>query len=156
MTFLKPVLAACVLLGSAVGIGAYTFVYANGASYLSNNPDVCGNCHIMRDHLSAWTQGSHSNVATCNDCHTPPGSKVGKYATKASNGFRHSLLFTTGGFADPLRITDANTQVTERACRSCHTNMLTAIEPDAHAGPVDGRDAISCLRCHSRVGHWVR
>jgi cytochrome c nitrite reductase small subunit len=150
---LAPMLTAGALLGSAAGIGAYTFVYANGASYLSNDPEVCGNCHIMRDHVSAWLKGSHGDAATCNDCHTPPGV-VAKYVNKAANGFRHSLSFTTGDHPDPLHIAEGNSRVTDRACRSCHERMIAALGPDPHAGDGDG-GAMACVRCHARVGHWV-
>ena len=34
-------------VGTAAGIGSYTFVYAKGASYLSNDPNACANCHVM-------------------------------------------------------------------------------------------------------------
>ena len=40
------VLLAC-LLGIPLGIGAFTFVYAKGFSYLSPDPRACVNCHIM-------------------------------------------------------------------------------------------------------------
>jgi len=37
-----------VLIGSMVGLGIYTFVYAKGYSYLSNDPRGRANCHVMR------------------------------------------------------------------------------------------------------------
>ena len=80
----------------AVGVGAYTFVYARGYSYMTDNPKACVNCHVMQDQFSGWVKSSHRSVAVCNDCHTPPGL-VGKYATKGQNGFWHSYYFTTGG-----------------------------------------------------------
>ena len=39
------------LLGIALGLGAYTFAYAKGWSYLTNNPQACANCHVMNEHL---------------------------------------------------------------------------------------------------------
>ena len=105
-------------------------MYARGASYLTNDPEACGNCHIMREHLSAWVKSSHHAVATCNDCHTPHNF-VGKYVTKASNGFWHSFYFTTGRFPDPLRITEGNREVTEGTCRYCHGDIVQAIDPAA-------------------------
>jgi hypothetical protein len=36
------------LIGAAVGVGVYTYVYAKGASYLMNNPAPCANCHYRR------------------------------------------------------------------------------------------------------------
>ncbi len=33
-------------LGVALGVGSYTFVYAKGWSYMTNNPAACVNCHF--------------------------------------------------------------------------------------------------------------
>ena len=143
---LLPVLAAT-LAGVLAAVGGYTFIYAKGYSYISNDPAVCANCHIMENHYRAWTKSSHRAVAVCNDCHTPPGV-VGKYTTKAINGFNHSVAFTTGRFPEPLRITARNFEVTEKACRKCHSDIVDAIE-----APGGDKDRLSCIRCHSTVGH---
>ncbi|HEY0592986.1 MAG TPA: cytochrome c nitrite reductase small subunit [Thermoanaerobaculia bacterium] len=140
------------VLGLAGGIGGYTFIYAKGASYLSNDAATCANCHVMKDHYDGWIHGSHRAVAVCNDCHTPPGL-IPKYATKASNGFWHSFAFTTGRFPDPLRIKPSNYEVTQRACRKCHQEIVDAI--DRVAGEHGGEDALDCIRCHRTVGHDV-
>jgi cytochrome c nitrite reductase small subunit len=139
---------ATVLVGAAGGLGLYTFGYAEGGSYLSNDAGACANCHIMQSHLDAWLTSSHSAVATCNDCHAPHDGLLPKLWVKARNGAAHSYAFTTGRFPEPLRITEANREVTERACRSCHAGMTHAIEPDP-----TGPDALSCLHCHADVGH---
>ncbi|MGH8065172.1 MAG: NapC/NirT family cytochrome c [Candidatus Entotheonellia bacterium] len=91
------VLAAA--MGLAIGVGGYTFLYAKGSSYLTDNPAACANCHIMREHYDGWVKSSHRAVAVCNDCHTPEGF-MPKYITKASNGFWHSFAFTTGRFGE--------------------------------------------------------
>ncbi len=77
----------------------------------------------------------------------PPGL-VPKYTTKAINGFNHSLAFTTGRFPEPIRITRRNVEVTEKACRKCHADVVSAIE-----GPHPEQNRLSCIRCHSTVGH---
>lgn len=138
---------AGVLIGLAAGIGGYTFVYAKGASYLTNDPGACANCHIMQPQYDGWLVSPHRAVAVCNDCHTPPGL-VPKYATKALNGFWHSYAFTTGDFHEPIQITERNRRVTEKACRKCHEPITAAIE-----GPHRPGQQIDCLRCHSDVGH---
>lgn len=143
-----PVLGA--VLGAAAGIGGYTFAYARGYSYLTNDPRACANCHVMHEQYDGWTKGSHRAVAACNDCHTPPGL-VGKYATKASNGFWHSFYFTTGGFHEPIRIRGRNRDVTEQACRHCHQEVVQAMAAEPYG--TEGRGAVSCIRCHSSVGH---
>lgn len=136
-----------ITVGIALGIGAYTFVYAKGAAYLTNDPRACVNCHIMREQYDGWIAGSHRSVAACNDCHAPH-DVVGKYWTKARNGFWHSFYFTTGWFPEPIQITPRNRAVTEGACRHCHAEIVQAIDA---APPRDA--ALSCLGCHASVGH---
>ena len=60
-----------VLLGTTLGVGTFTFVYAEGLSYLSSDPQACANCHIMRPQLEGWQKASHHSAATCVDCHLP-------------------------------------------------------------------------------------
>ena len=122
-----------VIIGIAVGIGAYTFAYARGWSYLTNDPAACANCHVMREQYDGWLKSSHRAVATCNDCHTPPDF-VGKYTTKASNGFWHSFYFTTGGYEDNIQIKPHSREITEQACRKCHGEIVDAIDA-AHPAP---------------------
>lgn len=151
-------LVVVILVGVLFGLGGFTFVYAKGSSYMRDDPAVCANCHIMDEHFDAWNKSSHKGVATCNDCHTPH-DPVGKYLVKAKNGFWHSFYFTTGTYPDPLRITEANREVTEEACRYCHTEITEAIEHRASgeaSSASDDPDAFSCVRCHRYVGHWVR
>jgi cytochrome c nitrite reductase small subunit len=141
------VLAVALVAGLAAGIGGYTFVYAKGYSYLTNNPAACANCHVMQDHYDGWVKSSHRAVAACNDCHTPH-NLVAKYVTKASNGFWHSFAFTSGRFPEPLRIKPRNRSVTESACRSCHEDIVLAI--DRHPAP---SNELSCVNCHRDAGH---
>jgi cytochrome c nitrite reductase small subunit len=140
-------LIVVVAVGLALGVGAYTLVYARGASYLTNDPAACVNCHVMREQYDGWIAGSHRSVATCNDCHTPPGL-LPKYATKALNGFWHSFAFTTGRFHEPIRITARNHGVTEAACRHCHAGVVAAIDAGRH-----GAASLGCTGCHASVGH---
>jgi cytochrome c nitrite reductase small subunit len=136
---------ASALVGIAVGTAGFTFVYGRGASYLTNDPAACANCHVMEAQYSSWLQGSHRNAAVCNDCHTPK-DHVGKYVVKARNGFWHSFYFTVGGFHEPIRIKPGNREITEGRCRSCHAEVVDLMEA-GHPEPV------SCLRCHDEVGH---
>ncbi len=138
------------LIGLAIGVGGFTFLYAQGASYLTDNPAACANCHVMQEHYDAWTKSSHHAVAACNDCHTPQGM-ISKYWVKADNGWNHSLAFTTGDFHEPIQIKPRNLRVTEAQCRHCHTQIVEALD-----GPHGGGESISCIRCHANVGHYTR
>lgn len=145
MTFLAVVLG--LLGGAAAGLGGYTFIYAKGASYFTNDPAACANCHVMQDHYDAWLKAGHHAVAVCNDCHTPHDF-FGKYTVKGINGFNHSLAFTTGRFHEPLQATKMNKTVAENACRRCHAAMVRCIDVGTRA-----EDALACVRCHDSVGH---
>lgn len=137
-------IATC--FGLAVGIGAFTFIYARGYSYLGHDSAACANCHVMNEQYAGWIKGSHRTAAGCNDCHTP-GNFAGKYYTKASNGFWHSFYFTTGTFPEPIRIRERNRVVTERRCRDCHGDVTSQI------AAADHRDGVSCISCHRNAGH---
>ena len=144
-TTILAILAAAIL-GAAIGLGLFTFVYARGSSYLGNDPATCANCHVMKDHYQAWRKSSHHAVAGCNDCHAPP-SGLRKYWVKAVNGYHHSYAFTSGDFHEPIRISARNRAVTEEQCRRCHEELTQTM---GHAADV------SCIRCHDSVGHRVR
>lgn len=136
-----------VLVGVAVGIGAFTFGYAKGGSYMTDDPRACANCHVMEQQYSGWLKSSHRSVAVCNDCHTPHDF-FGKYLTKALNGWHHSSAFTTGNFPDPIRITGRNREIAEASCRSCHADIIRQM----NAGHPEAAD-LSCASCHGAVGH---
>jgi len=134
-------------LGVLGGLGAFTFGYGDGSAYLTNDPSACANCHIMQGHYDSWVRSSHSNVATCNDCHLS-NDPIGKWVTKADNGFFHSLAFTTGDFHEPIRIKARNRRVTREACLHCHAEFVHNMLPAREGG-----DMRSCVHCHADVGH---
>ncbi len=147
-TLLRPaVLALAGLLGVLFGLGMFTFVYAEGTSYLSNNPETCMNCHIMREQFEGWNHSSHKAVAVCNDCHTPH-NPVGKWAVKAWNGLNHSWAFTTGNFPEPIRIKSFNADIVQANCVECHRDTVSQIITIA---PHD--EELRCVTCHGNVGH---
>jgi cytochrome c nitrite reductase small subunit len=137
-------------LGIAAGIGSYTFGYAEGASYLTNDPEACANCHVMEEQHDAWHASSHGKFATCNDCHAPHDF-VGKYYCKSRNGFFHSLAFTTGNFPDNIQMHEYNKGVVEDNCRHCHQQVVHQIEKRPTLGGKEER--VSCIKCHDDVGH---
>lgn len=143
-------LLLAILLGVLSGLGIFTFGYGQGASYLSNDPQSCVNCHVMNESYDTWQNSSHSGVASCNDCHLSH-HPVGKWVTKADNGFFHSLAFTTGEYPDPIRIKPRNRTVTQKACLYCHGDL---IHPSQAAA--SGADRLACASCHSDVGHAHR
>ena len=150
-------LLASVLAGVFLGVGSYTFVVAHGTSYLSNDPAVCVNCHVMREEFDGWQHGSHHAVAVCNDCHLPHDNVVHKLFVKASNGYHHSKAFTLMNFREPIRIKPANAEVLEANCVRCHSALVEEITAHGTLGmPTDPErkaDLYGCVRCHEGVGH---
>jgi len=140
-------LLACIL-GVLLGIGGYTFRYAEGLSYFSANPAACVNCHIMRPQYDSWQKSSHHSVATCVDCHLPH-DPVGKYMAKADNGYHHSKAFTLQNFHEPIQITEGNAQILEANCVACHSAIV-----DEMVEGMSGRlNDMRCVKCHAGVGH---
>ena len=139
-----------ILFGILTGVGAFTFGYGQGWSYLSNDPVGCTNCHVMQDHFDAWQKSSHRHVAVCNDCHLPH-HPIGKWVTKGDNGFFHSLAFTLNNYHDPIVIKPRNSRVTQGTCLHCHKDFvheILAVEQKSQTQ--------SCVHCHSDVGHALR
>ena len=134
------------MVGLLVGVGSYTFYYAQGASYLSNDPRACVNCHIMRTQYDGWQKSSHHFVATCNDCHVPH-DLVGKYLTKAENGFWHSYGFTFQNFHEPIQMRERSRVILQENCLQCHASFVSEIANHAPEGQVN------CIQCHRGVGH---
>lgn len=135
------------LLGFGLGLSAFTFHYARGTSYLTDDPRACANCHVMEEQLKGWERSSHRSAAVCNDCHTPHETAA-KYWVKARNGWNHSVAFTLGRFPEPIRVTERNRVVVEAACRNCHGAVVEAI--DGHPGA--GQE-LACTSCHRDAGH---
>lgn len=150
-------IAASVTLGMFAGAGGYTFVAANGLSYMSDDPGVCVQCHIMREQYDGWRHGSHHAVATCNDCHLPHDTLLNQLFVKGLNGWNHSRAFTMQDFAEPIRINPLNSRVLEANCLRCHAAAVGDVTAHGTLGvPSDPRqevDLFGCVRCHQAVGH---
>jgi cytochrome c nitrite reductase small subunit len=141
-------LALAALLGTFAGSGAYTFRYAEGLSYLSNDPTACVNCHIMREQFDSWQKSPHHAVATCNDCHVPIDF-VGKYYTKVEHGWRHSKGFTLQDFHEPIQMKDSSRSIVQENCLRCHGALVAEVVA-AHR---DADETPDCIRCHSQAAH---
>lgn len=144
-----PLMTAAVL-GVLSGVGGFTFVYGNGAAYLSNDPRACISCHVMQGHFDSWQASGHRHVAVCNDCHLPPDF-AGKWLTKADNGMLHSLAFTTGDYPDPIVIKPRNARRTQSACIHCHADLVHPLAPVNAGGEMP-----QCVHCHATAGHAQR
>lgn len=142
------IVAFFAMLGILAGAGGYTFLYARGAAYLSDDPNACANCHIMRDQLASWQKSSHHKVATCNSCHTPH-DLIGKYATKVENGYQHSRAFTFQDWPDPIRMRPVSASIVLNNCTECHKQLISQL-PEHLSEP---ESPVNCISCHRDAGH---
>jgi cytochrome c nitrite reductase small subunit len=140
--------ALAVLLGLLAGIGGYTLLYAEGLSYMSDDPKVCVNCHIMQPQYDSWQKASHHTVATCVDCHLPH-SFIRKYLSKAENGYHHSKAFTFQDFHEPILIKEKSSRILQDNCLDCHGDLVH--EQIARAAESTGE--VQCVHCHRSAGH---
>jgi cytochrome c nitrite reductase small subunit len=147
----RSTIAVAALLGVPLGLGLFTFVYAEGASYLSTDPRQCANCHIMWPQHDSWQKASHHTAATCVDCHLP-ASGIEKWLAKADNGYRHSKAFTLQDFEEPIRMTPGNAATLQENCLRCHGDVVHGLV----SGATSDRDAVRCVHCHATVGHGER
>ena len=143
-----PSIVAAIMIGAVLGLGIFTFIYAEGFSYFSNDPKACVNCHIMNDEYASWVKSPHHAVATCNDCHVPH-QLVPKLISKGRNGYNHSRAFTLQNFHEPIMITAHNATILQENCLSCHGEFVWNMLPGLSTDP----DAVRCVHCHRGVGH---
>jgi cytochrome c nitrite reductase small subunit len=154
------VLALLCALAIPAGVGAFTFVYAKGLSYLSTDPRACVNCHVMNEQFDGWMQSGHRHAAGCIDCHLPHAG-LAKWVAKADHGFRHSAAFTLQNFKEPIEITPHDREVVQENCVRCHATLVHAVSRAAVSdGPLpmlgaarDPRGDLDCLHCHEDAGH---
>ena len=148
----KPTVS--ILLGVFFGLGAYALYISRAASYLSDNPETCINCHVMNPQFNDWAHSSHKRVAVCNDCHVPHDNVFYKYFFKAQDGLRHATIFTLRKEPHAIYIRKAGKEAVQANCIRCHmqaTGMqfLGNIMPDYHNHLQDRR----CADCHRETPH---
>lgn len=139
-------------IGVVIGHGLFTFVYAKGFSYMSDDPAACKNCHVMNQVYESWSRGGHQHVATCNDCHVPHNF-VGKWMMKAESGLHHGYAFTFKDNPVSFSATQKSKQIVQDNCITCHKEYAAhSIDATFKAG-ASGGEPLDCVSCHRQVGH---
>jgi cytochrome c nitrite reductase small subunit len=139
------------VVGATLGLGAFTFHYAEGFSYFSTDPVACKNCHVMNEQFDSWLKGPHHAQAKCVDCHLPH-ELVPKYVAKAENGYHHSKGFTLQDYHEPIRIKARNAAILQANCVHCHEDFVH----DILKGSSQADETATCVHCHRNVGHGAR
>jgi cytochrome c nitrite reductase small subunit len=158
INFLKPPdswkMPVIIILGIFTGLLILVFHIANGTSYMSDKPETCVNCHVMFPQYSSWQHSSHARVATCNDCHVPHDNFISKYLFKASDGLRHTAMFTLRLEPQVIHIKEAGQEVVHENCERCHQGLLDYVHSAAQdRGYEDTEEEEPCWKCHQEVPH---
>jgi cytochrome c nitrite reductase small subunit len=119
-------------LVDAVAVSMYGADISEAASYLSDDPEACINCHIMIPQYATWRHSSHGRDTVCNDCHVPQDSVFAKYYFKAKDGLRHSAIhgYEQAGITRQL----AQQQTAQPAQRASGHHARSRLVPAAPAG----------------------
>ncbi len=137
-------LAAFTFGGAACGLALVVAHISNAASYLSDKPEACLNCHVMNNAYATWQHGSHAHVAECSDCHLPHQNPIAEKAFQARDGLRHSYVFTFRLEPQALHLSEGAKPVVQENCLRCHANQFMM----ARLASVSER---RCWDCHSGV-----
>ncbi len=143
-----------ILFGIFAGILLLVAHISKATSYLSDKPETCINCHVMYPHYASWSKSSHSEVATCSDCHVPQDNLVRKYYFKANDGFRHSLFFTFRWEPQVLMLKRPGKGAVQENCIRCHSQMVDMTQlVEVTRKVAEAGDGKFCWDCHRETPH---
>ena len=147
---------AMIAVSVALGMGVYLAKESKATSYRSNAPEACINCHVMEGYYASWQHSSHAQRATCVDCHLPVHDYIDKYASKARDGYNHSVAFTLNTYGKRLLITEDGARRVQENCIRCHANRSTTLIKNIdryHAFDSESLGDRQCWDCHRQVPH---
>ena len=148
---------AIVAGGMICGLGLYTAYAFRLASYLSDEPATCVNCHIMAPYYATWSHSSHARNTTCNDCHVPNDHVVRKWLFKGMDGMRHSAVFLTRGEPQVIQAIDRSASVIMANCIRCHEQLNTEFVKTGRItyDMVKMGEGKACWDCHRETPHGM-
>lgn len=147
-------LPVAIVSGMLFGLAIFLFIISNAASYLSDKPETCINCHVMNEQYTSWRHSSHREWANCNDCHVPHDYVVRKYYFKAMDGMRHSTIFTMRAEPQVIMIREPGKKVVLENCIRCHQKLVDNVDLAGLSLEAIGHGAGKlCWECHREVPH---
>ena len=144
-----------VLCGAVVGVFLYLLYISRAASYLSDDPSACVNCHIMAPYYQSWQKSSHQPWTTCNDCHVPQDNIIKGYSFKAKDGLYHASIFTLRMEPQVIRPRAESYGAIMDNCIRCHSQLNTEFVNTGMISFDEAREGKgkACWDCHSTVAH---
>lgn len=141
-------------LGILTGLFFFVMHIGRATSYLSDKPEACVNCHVMAPQFATWERSNHGRFTVCNDCHVPQDNILKKYYFKATDGMRHSFMFTFRLEPQVIQIKQAGKDAVQQNCIRCHSEMIHPISVRAISNQKIQEDGDGyCWDCHRDVPH---
>lgn len=143
---------------TAIGLFAYVVNASNMVSYLSEDPKVCINCHVMDTQYATWQHSSHRERATCVQCHLPQDDFVGKMIAKSRDGFNHSVAMTFRTYTNNIRVTDDAARRIQNNCIACHQGLVSQmVAQSSNYAENSGGSLVDrkCWDCHRITSHGI-
>ena len=131
--------------------------------WYTSTDSFCPTCHEMRRAYLSWRLSVHNQtetgiIASCKDCHLPPGM-IAQLVAKIEQGTRDTLAHY---FGQPDRLgpeylrAKAVNNVSNESCKGCHKNLFPRGIPRggfiAHQEVTRGLK-LKCVLCHQKTGH---
>lgn len=131
--------------------------------WYTSTESFCPTCHEMRRAYLSWRLSAHNQtetgiIASCKDCHLPPGI-IAQLVAKIEQGMRDTVVHY---FGQPDRLgleylkSKATDNVSNESCKSCHKNLspmgISRGGFLAHQEVTRGLK-FKCVLCHQKVGH---
>lgn len=143
-----------ILSGIFTGILLLVVHISKATSYLSDEPETCTNCHVMYPYYASWSKSSHSQAATCADCHVPQDHFVRKYYVKGTDGMAHTTYFTFRWEPQVIRIKSRGINVVQENCIRCHLDLVDMVQAVEVSGrSAEAGDGKLCWDCHRETPH---
>lgn len=153
----KNVMKYVAICSVVMVMGMFTYVVSESRmlSYLSNDPEVCINCHTMNTHYATWQHSSHRENANCVDCHLPRDAFFDKMIAKSKDGFNHSVAMTLGSYGYNLQATADSSERIQDNCIYCHEEAVSQMLANAKLYETNGGETTGrpCWDCHREVPH---
>ncbi len=148
-----------IAIGSVITVVAlfgYVVNAANMVSYLSEDPKVCINCHVMNTQYATWQHSSHRERAVCVECHLPRDSFISKMIAKSRDGFNHSVAMTFSPYPNSIKASKDAVNRIQANCISCHQELVSQMVENSKSYQTNGVDSQvdrNCWDCHRKTPH---
>jgi len=129
------------MAGAMVGMAVLVLHASRAASYLSDSPETCINCHVMNHAYASWRNSSHAAATICTDCHLPRHNPIANRAFKARDGMWHSYVFALRLEPQVIRLAAGAVPVVQENCLRCHHDQVQMVR-------LAGVEERRCWDCH--------